>query len=103
MEWGKRERWCWGPIELQRRLRSYTRGHVRYVGTPDEQIEDVQKVTLDDVRAFYAQFYGASNAKFVVSGQCDTAQMQKLAADLFGNWKSPGPYTRVVNAYQKAE
>ena len=92
-----------GPLELRRRLHPYPRGHVRYVATPDEQIEDIQKVTLNDVRAFYAQFYGASNAKFVVSGQCDAVQMQKLAADLFGNWKSPGPFTRVPNGYRKAE
>jgi zinc protease len=103
IESGKSEPQSLGPNELQRRMRPYPRGHVRYVGTPDEQIEDIQKVTLADVRAFYAQFYGASNAKFVVSGQCDTGQMQKLAADLFGNWKSPGPYTRVPVAYQKAE
>ena len=89
--------------ELQRRLNPFPRGDVRYVSTLDEQIEDIQKVTLDQVKNFYAQFYGASNAKFVVNGQSDTAQLQKLAADLFGAWKSPGPYTRVPSIFVKSE
>ncbi len=89
--------------ELSRRLRPFPRGDVRYVSTLDEQIEDLQKVTLDQVKSFYAQFYGASDAKFVVIGQADTAQMQKLAADLFGAWKSPAPWTRVPNVFVKAE
>jgi zinc protease len=101
IEANKSEPLSLGQQELQRRLRPYPRGHVRYVGTSDEQIEDLKKVTLDDVRKFYAQFYGASYAKFVVSGQFETGTMQKLAADLFGNWKSPGPYTRVPSAYKQ--
>jgi zinc protease len=101
IEANKSEPLSLGQMELQRRLRPYPRGHIRYVGTSDEQIEDIKKVTLDDVRKFYAQFYGASYAKFVVSGQFETGTMQKLAADLFGNWKSPGPYTRVPSAYKQ--
>ena len=88
-------------LEMQRHLNPYPRGHMRYVGTPDEQIEDIQKVTLDEVRQFYAQFYGASYAKFVVSGQFDPATMNNLAADLFGDWKSPVPFTRVPISYHK--
>ena len=90
-----------GQNELQRRLNPHPRGHIRYVSTPDERIEDLKKVTLDEVRQYHAQFYGASHAKFVISGQFDPAAMQKLAAELFGNWKSPLPFTRVPIAYQK--
>ena len=41
-----------GSVELQRLMHPYPRGDVRYTGTPDEQIEDLRKVTLDDVRKF---------------------------------------------------
>ena len=101
IEANKREPLFLGQNELQRMLHPYPRGHVRHVGTPDEMIEDLQKVTLEDVRQFYKAFYGASDAKFVVNGQCDVAAMQKLAADLFGDWKSPGHFTRVPISYQK--
>ena len=49
----------------------YPRGDVRYVSTIDEQIEDLKKVTLDDVRQFYKQFYGAGEGEIVISGQFD--------------------------------
>jgi zinc protease len=88
---------------LQRRLNPFPRGDYRYVSTPEEQIEDLQKVTLDDVRKFHAQFYGASDAKFVVTGQCDAAAMQTLAAELFGDWKSASGFTRVPIPYRKVE
>ena len=91
-------------LEYSRHLAArYPRGDVRYVPTSDEQIEDLKKVTLDDVRKFYAQFYGASVGEFAVSGQFDKAEVQKLAAELLGNWKSPGPTERILNPYQKIE
>jgi zinc protease len=87
--------------EYQHRLNPYPRGDVRYVSTADEQIEDLKKVTLDDVKKFYQQFYGASVGEITVSGQFNPAEITKLANELFGNWKSPGFYTRITSMYQK--
>ena len=67
---------------MNRLLNPYPRGDIRYVGTPDEQIDDLRKVTLDDVREFYAHFYGASHATVVINGQFDSADMQKLSAEI---------------------
>jgi zinc protease len=86
--------------ELSRLLHPYQRNDVRYTGTPDEQIEDVRKVTLDDVRKFYAQFYGASHATIAVNGQFTPAEIQKLTAELLGGWSS-GAYTRISSPYRK--
>ena len=52
---------------------------------------------------FYEQFYGASNGEFVVVGQFDPAEVEKLAAELFGDWKSPSHYERLLNAYHKVD
>jgi zinc protease len=88
--------------ELQRHMASqYPRGDLRYVSTSDEAIEDLKKVTLDDVRNFYKQFYGVSEAELVVSGQFDKAEVQKLAGDLFGDWKSAMAYKRPLTPYSK--
>jgi zinc protease len=87
--------------EFRHRLSTYPRGDPRYVSTADEQIEDLKKVTLDEVRKFHVQFYGASVGEIAVSGQFATAEIAKLAAELFGNWKSPGSYSRVTSMYQK--
>jgi zinc protease len=86
--------------EFRRHLVTYPRGDPRYVSTADEQIEDLKKVTLEEVRKFHEQFYGASVGEIAVSGQFTAAEIAKLAAELLGNWKSPGSYTRVTNKFQ---
>jgi zinc protease len=90
-----------GPLELQQHLRPYQRGDTRHVSTLDEQIDDLKKVTLDDVRKFHAQFYGGSNGELAIVGQFDPAAIQKLAAELFGDWKSPSHFERVPLPYNK--
>jgi zinc protease len=88
---------------LQRQLNPYPRGHIHHVGTFDERLEDTRKVTLEEARQFYADFYGASNAAFVAVGQLDPVAIKKLTAELFADWKSPKPYTRVPTAYHKVD
>ena len=53
---------------------------MRHVRTIDEEIEDLNKVTLDDVKKFHQQFYGASQGELVVVGKFDTPAVQKAAA-----------------------
>ncbi|MFZ0934655.1 MAG: M16 family metallopeptidase [Bryobacteraceae bacterium] len=90
-----------GPLELQRHLKPYPRGDTRYVSTFDEQIEDLKKVTLDDAKKFYAQFYGGDNGELAIVGQFDEAEIEKLATGLFGDWKSASHFARVPEPYQK--
>jgi zinc protease len=87
--------------ELQRQLNPYPHGHLRHVSTIEERLEDNKKLKLEDVRKFYADFYGASNGALLVAGQFDPAEVQKLAGELFGDWKSPKPYKRVPANYNK--
>jgi zinc protease len=82
----------------------YSRGDVRYVSTIDEQIEDLKKLTLDGVRKFYTQFYGAGEGEITIAGQFDPAQMQKVVTELFGDWKSASRYERLIlNSYAKLD
>jgi zinc protease len=89
------------PLALERTLNPYPRNDPRYVGTIDEDVEDASKVTLDDVKKFHEQFYGASHGELVIVGQFDTTAAGKAAADLFGNWTSPVPYKRITEDYRK--
>jgi zinc protease len=92
------------PLDLNRHLSArYSRGDVRYASTIDEQIEDLKKVTLDEVRNFYTQFYGAGEGEITISGQFDPAQAQKLVTELFGDWKSASRTERITNPYAKVE
>jgi len=77
----------------------FPRGDVRYAATLDEAIEDAKKVTLDDVRRFYSQFYGVGEGELAIVGQFDPVQMKKLVGELFGDWKSPVRYERIATPY----
>jgi len=103
LEANKTEPQALGPLELRRHLNPYPRGDVRYASTFDEQIEDLKKVTLDDARKFYMQFYGGDHAELVIVGQFDEAATNKLAAELFGDWKSPSHFERVPGPYKKVD
>ncbi|HEY3042326.1 MAG TPA: pitrilysin family protein [Pyrinomonadaceae bacterium] len=85
---------------FNRTLSPFPRGDVRYVTTSEEDVADVKAATLDQARQFYQDFYGASNATLTVIGDFDAAEVSKLAGELFGNWKSPRPFTRVPSIYK---
>jgi zinc protease len=100
LEQAKSEPQAIGQLELQKHLRPYPKGDVRYVSSIEESIADVRAVTLDEAKKFYADFYGASNGELAVVGDFDAAEISKLASELFGSWKSPRPFTRVGDSYR---
>jgi len=67
------------------------------------ELEELGKVTVDDVRDFHARFYGASSATIVVSGQFSAPLIEKLATGLFADWKSASVYERAIGLYRLAE
>ncbi len=88
---------------FQRKMNPFPPGDVRHVGTPEEQLADFKKPTLEDAKKFYQDFYGASTSEFVVSGQFDPQEIKKVAADLFGDWKSPSPYEKILTPHRSIE
>lgn len=88
---------------MSRHVAPYPKGDPRAIATFDEEIENYKAVTAADVKKFYGDFYGASNAELAVVGDFDAAEIQKLAAELFGSWKSPAPFTLVKREWTKLE
>jgi zinc protease len=86
--------------ELGRVFNIYPKGHPLYSGTIEEEIENIKAVTLDDVKRFYKDFYGASNGQMSVVGDFDAQEISALTQELFGNWKSPGNFTRIKSEYR---
>ncbi len=102
VEQGRSEPQQMALTEMNRHLfAQYSKGDTRYVPTVDESIENLKAVNLADVKKFYSDFYGASNAELAVVGDFDVAEVQKLATELFGNWKSTAPFTDVTRTYAK--
>ncbi len=80
---------------LARRGNPYARGDVRYARSFDEQVEDAKGVTIEQVRAFHARFYGAGQARFAAVGDFDPAAVQRALSEGFGNWQAQSPPSRV--------
>ncbi|MGI8642011.1 MAG: M16 family metallopeptidase [Pyrinomonadaceae bacterium] len=87
-------------VELSRHFNIYPKGHPLYSGTIDEQIADIKAVTLDDVKKFYKDFYGASSGQLTVVGDFDEKEISALTQELFSNWKSPQSFTRIKSEYR---
>jgi zinc protease len=84
---------------LTRHLKPYPAGDVRETPTFEEQAARLRAAKLDDLKAFHAKYYGASDAELAVVGDFDPAEVRALAEQLFGGWKSPSPYARVPDPY----
>ena len=90
-----------GFAALQRAVNPFPKGTYHYAPTIEEQIERTQAVTLPSLKELYERFYGASNAEIVLVGDFDPAEVQKTLLEVFGEWKSPSPYARVVRPYKE--
>lgn len=61
------------------------------------QLPDLQSATLEDVKEFYQQYYGAANASLVIAGDIDIAETKRLVAQWFGEIPS-GPEVEPMKA-----
>ena len=96
MEGSLKEPGALAPLALQRHLIRYPAGDPRAVSTFEEDIANTKKVTLADVKKFYSDFFGASNAELAIVGDFDPAEVRKVVEEELGDWKSPAPYQLVL-------
>ena len=57
--------------------------------------QDLNALTLDQVRAFHTRFYGARFAQFGAAGDIDVPALQRALQAGFGDWNAGEPFTRV--------
>jgi zinc protease len=102
LEAGRSEPQNMASIAMNRFLNAaYPPGDPRYTLTIDENIDQLKKVTLEEAKKFYADFYGASNGELAVVGDFDPAEVRKVAEELFSSWKSPKPYAVIKRSWSK--
>ena len=86
---------------LSRHLSPFAKGDPQYAPTREEQIPELQKVTLADAKTFHDAFYGANHGVFAVVGPVDAAELQKSAAALLGTWNTSKTYKPLVVPFKK--
>jgi zinc protease len=88
---------------LNRHLSPLAKTDAQYNPTREEQLLEVQKVTLSDAKKFHDDFYGANHGVFAVVGPVDPAAIQKQAAALLGNWNTSKTYKSLVIPFKKTD
>jgi zinc protease len=83
-------------LALARATTRWPVGHPNYPKTFDEALADLEATTIEDVRAFYRDFYGPQSGNIVVVGDFDEAEVRRAIEDSFSDWESPHPFRRVA-------
>ena len=101
LEAGKSEPQTQAFTALNRTLYPFPKGDIRATMTTDESIDELKNAKYEDAKAFYKNFYGASNAELAVVGDFDAAEVRKIAGELFGNWKSAARFARIKTGFEQ--
>jgi len=75
----------------------WPKGDIRAAQTIDEEIAAVKAVTLDEVKAFHRDFYGASQGELAIVGDFDAQAVTPLVEELFGKWPSRASYAPLAD------
>ncbi|HEX3141635.1 MAG TPA: pitrilysin family protein, partial [Rhizobacter sp.] len=68
--------------------RGVKRGDPDYIPSLDESLDDLRRVTLDDVRGFYREFWSANDTRLAVVGAVPEG-VEAAIESAFGAWKKP--------------
>ena len=86
-------------IAMAKHFNTYPKGDPRYASDIDESIADIRAVTLDDVKNFHRDFYGANRGELGIVGDFDEAEAIKAVTEAFAGWKTVMPYQRLDGVY----
>ncbi len=78
----------------------YPKGHINYVMSVEEEEEALKAATIDDVKAFYNDYFNGGSANVAVVGDFDVADTKSNLNKILGNWSSKYSFTRVDNHYK---
>jgi zinc protease len=98
LEAGKSEPQTLAITSLQRRMNPYPKGHPLYVQSPEEQIAETGAATIEQVQQFHKAFYGAASGDLTIVGDVSADSVTAQARALFGDWKAPTGFSRLVRS-----
>jgi zinc protease len=99
IESGKSDPQTLAGQKLGKMTSNYPPGHPLYTSDADEDLADLAKLKLDDVKKFYADFYGANNSLSTFVGELDKPTITGFLQNTFGKWNSKEKFTDVEKKY----
>ena len=85
--------------KLQKLSTNYPKGHPGYASSSEEKLEDLANTSLNDVKAYYKDFFGANNSISSFVGELDKKQITDFLQRSFGTWNSKMKYTMMAPKY----
>ncbi len=85
--------------ELTKLTSLYPKTHPFYTETTDESLATLNKITLDDLKSFYATFYGGANSSSSFVGGIDKPLLKKFLSSTLDKWNSKTTYKRIAAQY----
>lgn len=83
---------------VSRSVSPYPKTHPLYTPTTQEQIDDLKKLKVGELKKFPAMF-GTSNATLAIIGDVDAATVTPWIEKTWGTWKSPRPWKRLERKF----
>jgi len=89
---------------VQKRLgeinQKYKKGHPLYNMTIEEEVEAVNSITVEDIKAYYDDFYGISNsANLIAIGNINEQELKTYFDKEFADFTSDLPYSEIKDPY----
>ena len=81
--------------ELSRALSRYEKNDVRYVPTTDESIEQMESLTLDEIKEIYERQLSAATAEVAIVGDFDNAAALAALKEILKDWRSNVAYRSI--------
>ena len=85
---------------LEVHFNTYPAGDARGYRSLAESLAEWEKVTLDDVRTFHADFWGSARGEISIVGDFDAQAIEALVRELFPGWQSKAPYARLLREFR---
>jgi zinc protease len=78
----------------------YARDDVRYVPTIKDSITETKALKIEDVKKFYADFYGSNYGQLSIVGDFDEKAIEPLLPQTLGNWKSASNFKKIISDFK---
>jgi zinc protease len=85
--------------EVSKKMSPYPKDHPLYRENIDETLEDLQKVSVDDLKNFYQGFYGGGNGDVAFVGEIDPAMVKAFLEKDLGGFISKQSYAEIEEKY----
>jgi zinc protease len=85
---------------LKSHLNTWPVGDPRAYIPLEQQLIQVKAAKLADLKAFWAEFYGANHAEVAVVGDFDEVAIKAQLAKQYGNWHAKQDYARLAKPFQ---